>query len=324
MGDRLGRLTSPATLERATRRAGGWWNFRGRHLFVDRRRRAPRMALMLAGYKPELWDVTIARLARFAPDDLDVCLVSPARRPPELMALAEERGWSFLSTEANHVALAQNLAIRAHPDARHVFKLDEDIVLGEGFFERLLAGYERIDEEGTWKPGFVAPVLNVNGFSYVEFLRTLGLEDAWRERFGPARHAADGIPITDDGDAALWIWRHSVPFDEVAARFAAKPFAASAVPHRFSIGAILFARDLWERMGGMLVRPPQGSLGVDEKHICRKCHDFSRPMLVAHDVLAGHYAYGPQSAVMMAALDELRPGLVPPVGPPADTRLAAR
>jgi len=97
----------------------------------------------------------------------------------------------------------------------------------------------------------------------------------------------------------------------VAARFAAQPFGYDAVPHRFSIGAILFERDLWERMGGLRVRPPEGSLGVDESHICRKCHDFSRPVLVVHDVLAGHIAYGPQAETMLRALDDLRPGLAP-------------
>jgi hypothetical protein len=305
------RLADPQTLERAVRRTGNWLNFRGRHELVDRRRGADRLVMVLAGHKPALWDVTLSRLARHVPADADVCLVMPAVRPPKLLERARAHGWSVLMTAANHVSLAQNLALRAHPDAHWIFKLDEDVVVGEDFFDRLQGGYERVAAEGRFRPGICAPVLNVNGFSYVRFLQTLDLEEAYLERFGELRQAASDLRITEDGEAAVWVWEHSVPFDEIAARFAAEPFGYDAVPHRFSIGAILYERDLWERMGGIRVRPPTGWLGMDEKYLCRKCHDFSRPVLVLHDILAGHISYARQEPAMLAALDRLRPGLLP-------------
>ncbi len=309
-------LVDPRRVERALAGLVRRRNLTGSSYFVDRSTGSHAVAVVLAGYKPYLWDITLARLERFLSPEIDVCLVSPALRSGPLEVLAERRGWSYLSTRANYVSLAQNLAIARHPDARWVIKLDEDIVIGEGFFERLLAAYERVVAGGRYRPGFCAPVLNVNGFSYLRFLQTMGLEAAYRERFGELRLAAGEIPATNDGEAALWLWRHSLPFDEVAARFAAQPPAFSTVPHRFSIGAILFEREFWDSFGGLLVRPPAGALGVDEASICRKCVDMSRAMIVAHDVFAGHFSFSAQETFMREHVDELRPELALP-RPPA-------
>jgi len=308
-------LVDPRRVERALAGLVRRRNITGASYFVDRSTGSHAVAVILAGYKPYLWDITLARLERFLPPEIDVCLVSPALRSGPLEALAERRGWSYLSTRANYVSLAQNLAIARHPDARWVVKLDEDIVIGEGFFERLLAAYGRVVAEGHYRPGFCAPVLNVNGFSYLRFLQTMGLEAAYRERFGDLRLATGEIPATNDGEAALWLWRHSLPFDEVAARFAAQPPAFSTVPHRFSIGAILFEREFWDSFGGLLVRPPAGALGVDEASICRKCVDMSRAMVVAHDVFAGHFSFSAQEAFMREHVEELRPELALPQPP---------
>ena len=312
-------LVDPRRVERALAGLVRRRNLTGSSYFADRSTGSHSVVVILAGYKAYLWDMTLARLERFVAPDVDVCLVSPALRSEPLEALAERCGWSYLSTRANYVSLAQNLAIARHPSARWVYKLDEDIVIGEGFFDRLRAAYERVAAEGRYHPGFCAPVLNVNGFSYLRFLQTMGLEDAYRDRFGPLRLSTGEIPATNDGEAALWLWNHSLPFDEVAARFAAQAPGYSTVPHRFSIGAILFEREFWDSFGGLLVRPPEGALGVDETSICRKCVDMSRAMVVAHDVFAGHFSFGAQEAFMREHVQELRPrvALAPPAAIPA-------
>jgi hypothetical protein len=285
-------------------------NFAGEHRFTDRRRRGGTLVLLLAGYKPHLWPYTLARLERLIPDDADVCVVSSGKESPELDALAARHGWSRLITRRNAVALAQNLAILHHPDARFIHKLDEDILLADGYFGAMAEGFDRVKRDGRFTPGFCAPVLNVNGFSYRLFLETLGLEDAYAQRFGELRQAGEGNLAQSDGQAALWLWRQTVPFDETARRFAEAPFGYSAVPHRFSIGAILFERDLWEEIGGLVVMPWSG-LGHDEKFLCKECTDRSRVGIVLHDVLAGHFSFGPQDAVMQTALPELEAGLRP-------------
>jgi hypothetical protein len=289
-------------------------NFTGEHRFTDRATGAGTLLLLVAGHKPYLWPHTLPRVARAVPADVDVCVVAPGVRSPELESLAGRHGWSVLSTTENAVALAMNLAVARHPAARWLHKLDEDVFVAEGHFERLRAGYDRVAADGRYAPGFVAPVLNVNGYGYRLFLEELGLEQDYLERFGELRQAADGIRAHHDGEAARWLWERSLPFDEVAARFAARPFAYSAVPHRFSIGAILLERAFWEEIGGFYVVPRAG-MGRDEEHLCKECLERSRPALVIHDVLAGHYSFGPQDPVMRPALGELESGLAPSAPP---------
>lgn len=303
------------TLERTYASAQRKVNFHGRFRFVDRSAGRSCAVLVLAGYKPHLWELTLPRLERFLPADVDVCLACPGLDNFELSVRAAANGWSYLSTSANYPSLALNLAIAHHPQARSLIKLDEDVFIGSGFVPGLLAVYDQVESEKAYRPGFVAPLLNVNGFSYAEFLEALELVDAFRERFGPPIRAAGSIPVTDDGDAAAWIWERSVPFDEVSAAIARRPAGYSTVPHKFSIGAILFRREFWEQFGGFKVRPFVGGIGVDEAHICAACITFSRVMAVAHQVFAGHFSFAPQDAAMRAALPRLRAGLALPAGP---------
>jgi hypothetical protein len=294
----------PALEQRLTRlrvAAGYRWRLAERHHLVDRSRGSERALVVIAGHRPLLWPWTLARVARAVPADVDVCLVTPGLRHAELEHLAADQGWSYLSTAGGHVGVAQNLAIRALPRARWLFKLDEDMFVSPGYFERLFAGYQRAAQAAEFALGFAAPIINVNGFSFVDFIEGLGLRAAWEQRFGPVRRASDGVPAQRDGEAAVWLWSHGLPVDAVAERFAAMPFGFSVVPHRFSIGAILFERSLWETMRGYprLERAP--GLGEDEQHICVECLSRSRAAVVIHDVYAGHFAFGGQLSAMVEA-----------------------
>jgi hypothetical protein len=282
---------------------GDRWKLSGRHERVDRASSRERALLVIAGHKPYLWPHTLARIARHVPADLDVCVVCPGVDPPALRLAAERRGWSYLTTRANQVGVAQNLAIDAFPAAQMIYKLDEDVFISAGFFEDLLAGFLRVEAESEFAVGFCAPVLNVNGFSYVDFLRAEGLEDAYRARFGPTRRAADRIPAQADGQAAAWLWQHSLPVDAVAERFRSRPFAWSVCPHRFSIGAILFRRGLWEDMRGYQRIPGRSGIGWDEQRLCVACLSHSRIMAVVHNVFAGHFSFGAQEPAMRAAFE---------------------
>lgn len=267
------------------------------------------MLTVLIGYKPYLWPYTLSRLERFVPEGIDVCLVSPAAESYELDRTAERLGWSRLVTEANNPSLAQNLAVVRHPEADWLFKIDEDILVGEGFFAGLERGFVRTQAEGPYTPGFCAPVLNVNGFSYRLFVEALGLEDEWRKEFGDLRQACMGVPAYSDGQAARWLWERSVPFDEVSAMFRRRPWAASAVPHRFSIGAFVMQRAFWAETDGLEVDLSKPGVGADEAFLCAQCVDLSRVMTVVHDVFAGHFSFGPQESAMRAALPQLADGL---------------
>jgi hypothetical protein len=290
-------------VRRARRAVADRWKVSGRHDLVDRAAGRERALLLIAGHKPYLWPYTLGRIARDVPADVDVCVVAPGVDAPALRAIAASHGWSYLTTRANQVGVAQNLAIAAVPAAGFIYKVDEDVFVSAGFFDDLLVGYHRVETESEFAVGFCAPVLNVNGFSYVDFLRAEGLEDAYRERFGPTRRAADRIPVQQDGDAATWLWQHSLPVDAVAERFRGRPFGWSICPHRFSIGAILFRRELWVDMGGYQRVLARSGVGWDEQRLCVACLSHSRIMAVVHNVFAGHFSFGGQEPAMRTAFE---------------------
>ncbi len=286
------------------------WNVRGKYSFTNRQKGTSNVVIVLIGYKPKLWNSVIPRLQRalaFDPaisDQFDVCLVTPGATKPELAEIAAQNGWSYLHTKANRVSLAQNLAVKVHPQAKLIYKLDEDIFLPEFYFQEMQRSYERVKQENRYRVGFCAPLLNVNGYSYLPFLERLGLSEKYKHEFGELMAAAYHVKIQHDPAACRWIWEHTLPFDATAQKIFDQGFHYSTIPHRFSIGAILMERPFWEKIGGMhntLAGGPK-TLGSDEDHLCRDCVGLSHVMICFEHILAAHYSFGPQDAGMTPLL----------------------
>jgi hypothetical protein len=266
--------------------------------------------VVLAGYKPDLWPLTLERIRRYAPASADVCIATAGKHDDGLAALCAHNGWTYVTTRSNKTGLVLNKAIEAHPKAARWFKLDEDIFIPPGFFDDLAQAHDALKWAGIYAPGFSAPMLNVNGVSYRGFLQRMGLEDDYVARFGPAREAAGGIPAHYDPEAARWLWRHTVPLNAVADRLRAgvtDPLHhARLIGTRFSIGAIYFERDFWTEIGGFQSAFNEGVLGVDETGICTECMLRSRPMFYFTHILAGHFSFYPQEQGMLALVPELK------------------
>jgi hypothetical protein len=282
-----------------------WLNFSGAYTFIDRSKGSNKLLIILAGYKSFLYPLTLARIAEFVPQDIDVCLLSSGLHSQELAEMAAVNNWSYLYTKSNKVSLVQNLAIAKHTQAKWIYKIDEDIFISEDFFEKLLEGYLTIKAEGLYDIGFCAPLLNVNGYSYINFLKLINADDEYKAKFGELKHSCAGAKAFYDGEAAKWLWKKSLPFDEVAQYISSKPFQYSASPHRFSIGAILLEREFWEQIGGFRTPFKQGGLGLDESQLCKDCIQKSRVMIVIHNVFAGHFSFGPQASAMKEYLPEI-------------------
>lgn len=274
---------------------------RTHYKFTNRSLGRKKLIIILAGYKDYLWPATLDRIHAHAPDDYDVCITSSGIQSKDLIDLCEKLGWSYLCTKRNSPGIALNKAILLHPSADYIFKIDEDIFVANGFFESMLDGYEKITAEIAIEPGFCSPILNVNGLSYREFLRTLGIENEYKNRFGKLISRCGNLPIHNNPEAAWWIWENTLPFDFVAGKFANKK-SYSFCYTRFSIGAILFRRNFWEQIGGFKSSWHEGVLGADEDALCRDCVSLSRPMCIIHSVLAGHFSFHTQEALMMKKL----------------------
>ena len=232
--------------------AGAFSRLHDRVAFDDRRTGAAVLVGMLAGYKPDLWRFVMPRF-RAALPEADVCIISPGLRHEGLANLCRREGWSYLSTATNDVALAQNICYRLHDGAKMIVKLDEDMFLLPDTITALLAAYRDIKADGVVDPGFVAPMIPLNGFCYRHLLEMLGLLDAYEAAFGRARLATSGLAVHTDPAAARWIWERTAPLAVTAARLDALPRRVLLCPIQFSIGLIAFERRFWEQIGYLAV-----------------------------------------------------------------------
>jgi hypothetical protein len=277
-------------------------------VFDDRRNGAPVLVCMLAGYKPDLWRFVVPRF-RAALPEADVCIISPGMRHEGLADLCRREGWSYLSTSTNDVALAQNVCYRLHDRATMIVKLDEDMFLLPDTITGLLAAYRDIKTGGVVDPGFVAPMIPLNGFCYRHLLEMLGILEEYETAFGRARLATSGLAVHTDPAAARWIWERTAPLAATAERLNALQPRILFCPIQFSIGLIAFEREFWEQIGYLAVHRHRllaglSTLGGDEAYLCVRALETSRPAVVTTAVLAGHFSFGPQYAGLKVLLQE--------------------
>ena len=93
------------------------------NIFIDRRKNSEALLMILAGYKPYLFEDVFARVKAFAPKDFDICITSSGLFDETLNKIAAENNWSYLSTAENIIPLAQNLTIMVHEKATIIFKI---------------------------------------------------------------------------------------------------------------------------------------------------------------------------------------------------------
>lgn len=270
-------------------------NFSGECHFTDRSKGLEKLLIILAGYKEFLWDSVFARIRKYVPEDIDVCVLTAGYCNGTLEALCADNGWSYLWTEENRLAQTQNLAIRSHPDARWVYKMDEDIFVTPGMFEELMRVYGNVQREKKYEIGIVAPQMAVNGYSYCRILDYLGCREEYERAFGDAFYGKGSIYFC--GEAAEYMWRKTLPLNGFAEKMKEAAEEYSICWHRFSIGCFLMHRSFWQDMHGFMTAP-EGVLGSDEEYLCKFCMNSFHAIIVAERAVAGHFGYGRQTEHM--------------------------
>lgn len=278
-------------------------NFAGEYRFMDRSKGSEKLLIVLAGYKPYLWGIVFKRLKWFIPPEIDICILTAGYENQELVRLCAQEGWSYLYSRENKLALVQNCAIKEHPNAKWIYKMDEDIFVTKGLSQELYHTFQTVSQEKRHQIGFVAPLMAVNGYGYRKILEYLDCLKEYQELCGDAYYGVGKIysaPL-----AAEFMWNKTLPIDQFAKRLKRKKGNYSICYHRFSIGFILIHRDVWESMGGFC-NAPEGILGVDEENLCKYCMGTFRAIIIAENAFAGHFAYGRQEEAMKKVYEKRR------------------
>lgn len=274
-----------------------------KNVFIDRRRNFKYLLMILAGYKPFLYEDVFDRVKAFVPDYFDVCILSSGLFDETLNKIAAENNWSYLSTTENNVPLIQNLAIMLHARAEVLFKMDEDIFLTEGVFETLIETAVYVQEHDYYHVGFVAPLIPLNSYGHVRILEKLGLIETYEQTFEKIIYAVHSYRmIYNKPEVAKFFWGEGdfIPtIDEMNAACRTQKLSYTICPVRFNIGFILYHRNFWKAMEGWELPPPDSwGPGTDEKQICQFCALHSAAMVVSENAVVGHLSFGKQNAAM--------------------------
>lgn len=275
---------------------------RGKYKFIDRKKDCDRVCIILAGYKKFLWEDVFGRIEKYAPKDMDICIVSSGLYSEELNEIAEKNKWSYISTKANKVTLAQNIAINLFDKAKFIYKLDEDMFVTKHFFEQLWHTYNVAEQTSAYRVGFIAPLIPLNCYAHVRVLQKTELLEKYEKKFGRAQHNWDDMgKLEINPDIAKFLWGETEiklrDLDKLDKELAEQKFNYSICAMRFSIGAILFSRQLWEDMGRFKVTIGN-NMGIDEVQICDYVFADSRAIIVSENTIVGHFSYGKQTAEM--------------------------
>jgi hypothetical protein len=105
--------------------------------------------------------------------------------------------------------------------------------------------------------------------------------------------------IEQNPETAKYFWGvGDIPhLDMLDAWLGKQEFSFSLCPIRFSIGAIFFKREIWEKMGYFKVKRGT-NMGQDEIQICSLAMTVSRAIIVSENTVVGHLSFGKHNEAM--------------------------
>jgi hypothetical protein len=267
--------------------------------FIDRRKKSKKACIVLTGYKSFLWNDVFFRLKHFCPLDIDICLCTAGKYDETIEKIAEGNNWSYLSTDLNSVSLVQNIVISIFSEAEYFYKMDEDIFVTKGLFSNIFDTYEVAKYSSPFEIGVCAPLIPVNGACYRFILEKYNKLNEFEKCFGKAREGGNvQSEIEKNPACARFIWGEGgMPMLDKIAEDISGDSTFFPCQTRYSIGFILFQRSLWEDMNGFETLGNM-DLGIDEEDLNSFCINNSRPIIISHNSIAGHFSFGRQTEDM--------------------------
>lgn len=279
--------------------------FTNKYEFINRQKGNENLFIILAGFQEYYWDVVSERVfANTDGQDVDVCVCIPQGLDTiKLKAICERYNWSYLRIEDDLLAQVQNVAIHLHKNAKWIYKIDEDIIIPNEYIINLKKTYLKALDNMPVEPGIVSPCININAYGVRPFLEAINKWDEFINLFG--RFAFGGFCGLYHGDnihsnpnVGKWITENTIPFANVSNIVSTQNAGKIGwCANRLSIGAILFTRDFWKRIGYFEVGL-EGAMGLEEEQVNAFCIANNYGIYIAEDVFAAHLGFFKQKNIV--------------------------
>ena len=279
-------------------------NFKWKYnLYVDNIHNHENLLIILAWYQQYTRDIVFDRVKKFIDIPIDICIVTPWKNVSELENICKINWWSYLVTKSNKCSLWLNLAISVHKKAKYIYKIDEDIFITEWLFKNLREKFDYVLEKTDIIPWWIAPVINLNNFSFNFFLKVLGKKNEFKKIF-PNFKQQISVPwcnIWHSQDVVKYVWNITGKLDEKQWTLFKKQniYEEDLVMNwvRFTIWCFLFSRKIWENMWGFDTNV-EWLLWKDETSYLDYCINNSYPIVLCENSLVWHLSFWPQKNVM--------------------------
>lgn len=213
------------------------------------------LLIILTWYDEFLNKKVFERTKKFLDNDIDVCVITPWKICDDIYLYCENMGWSYLYTKQNKLAYAQNIVIQLHDKAQYIYKIDWDIFITKGFFRNLKKKYELALKNSEFIPWAIAPVININWWTYSYFLDKIGKKKEFIEKFKSLKQnvCEEWDNIWYSWEVAEYIRKNTFNIDNLQEKIfskidISKEYLANSV--RFSIGCFMFTREIWQNLRG--------------------------------------------------------------------------
>ncbi|MBW7889137.1 MAG: glycosyltransferase [Bacteroidetes bacterium] len=187
--------------------------------------------------------------------------------------LSQYQHIKIISSSFNQIAEIQNQAIREIKSDIYI-KVDDDILVSENWTKPFINVYER-----NWKTMSIGSVIiPINGFSWVPFMEIYGCMKSFKKAFPKEelRQSCTDSAVYKNEKVAEFLWNNCLNVNSSAKRFIKvqnNTYKDIFCPHRYSIGAIIFSHQLWEKMGGWKVDSSyrfKKNIGNSALHLLKK------------------------------------------------------
>jgi len=213
--------------------------------------------LLITHDRPYLLDKVLNRLIKYTDwkeFELWICSnASTSANEKIIKAYAERyKGINVFYQDVNQISLIQNNLINKLRVERYI-KLDDDILVSENWYKGFIGLAERHGKDMS----IGSVVIPVNGFGWLPFLEIMGYIEEFRFKF-PEVALIQGCmepAAWYDNEVNKYLWEKSLNIDETSQQFTTKQkiFKDIEVPFRYSIGAIVFSHEFWQKMNGWKV-----------------------------------------------------------------------